>query len=309
MNQIDRSAPRDSNWISEDIRDLLQQAPNLKNYHEINQRNQAEEILQRWPLLALVSPGMAIPPSASAIQEERANVILVTGIAGGVGATTVAANLASALSRQGGQVAAVDLSAGQDLHFHLSREEKPAGSGGMESVVEILPEPDNHISTQNDEQSVEPRLSVCLSSISLDSYDWIVIDCPWSAQAAFGQACSLAGRIVLVTSAEPAAAARTGSALTSMLPALQTSAVQSHLLINRFNPAVTLQRDIHAWLHGAPPLDLAPVEIPYDSRIADGLAQCRSILSFAPDCEAAQCFRTIGSWIANQAIRQEETGL
>jgi cellulose synthase operon protein YhjQ len=49
-------------------------------------------------------------------------VILVQGLVGGCGATTVAANLATAIKRQGINVVAIDLSLKNDLRFHFGMD-------------------------------------------------------------------------------------------------------------------------------------------------------------------------------------------
>jgi len=303
MNRENHNIHRHEKQLSEDARNLLQHAPDLRNYHEIHHRDQIQEILQRWPLLNLTSERTVVSPPATSSSGQGANVVLVAGAAGGVGATTVVANLASALHQQGGRVLAVDLSPGQDLHLHLGEHRGQTGTGDSRLMVEVLSAQDGHSSLQNEDQQSN-WLAAHLPTHLPDSYDWILIDCPWFAQATFHQACSITHQVLLVCTTEPAAFYRTSRALADPVSAPGPGADRLHMLINRFNPAHLLQQDIHTLLHSSSPVDLAPAEIPYDSRIADSLALGRSFLSLDPDCEVARCFHSLGYWLASQATQR-----
>ncbi len=303
MSRENHCIPENGNRLSEDVCNLLQHAPGLCNYHEIHHHDQVQEILHRWPLLDLTAEKTVVSPPATSSPGQGTNVVLVTGAAGGVGATTVVANLASALRQQGEQVLAVDLSPGQDLHLHLGKHGGETGTDDRKPMVEVLSAQDDHASLQGEDR--HPNwLAARLPAHLPDSYGWILIDCPWSAQATFHQARSIAHQVLLVCTTEPAAFSRTSRALADPASALESGADRLHMLINRFNPAHLLQQDIHTLLHSSSPVDLAPAEIPYDSRIADSLALGRSFLSLDPDCEAAQCFHSLGYWLASQAAQR-----
>ncbi len=303
MNGENHCIPGNGNQVSEDVCNLLQHAPNLRNYHEIHHHDQIQEILHRWPLLGLTAEKAVVSPAATSSPGEGANVVLVTGAAGGVGTTTVVANLASALRQQGEQVLAVDLSPGQDLHLHPGEHGGETETGDRKRMVEALSAQDGHVSLQ-DEDRHPNWLAARLPAQLPNSYGWILIDCPWSAQTTFHQACSIAHQVLLVCTTEPAAFSRTSRALADPASALESGADRLHLLINRFNPAHLLQRDIHTLLRSNSPANLAPAEIPYDSRIADSMALGRSFLSLDPDCEAARCFHSLGYWLASQAAQR-----
>ncbi len=306
MNHERDDIPENGQQIQKDIRGLLRDTQGLSNYHELRHSDEIREILQRWPLLNLEMQQQAKPTDAAVASERYSNITLVTGTASGVGATTVVANLARALQQQGRKVMVADLSTRQDLSFHLGESGQPATAAEDADADHGI----SLFSSQSDGdaqgigQQPPHQLAAQLSELPSGTFDHILIDCPWHAQAAFQQACTLAGQLLLVTTTEPIAFHQIGPSLTSVASASQPGAVNPHLLINRCNFAVPLQRDIHTLLHSRPPIRLAPAEIPHESRIVDSLARLGDIVTLVPGCNAARSFHFLGNWLLDQTTQQ-----
>ncbi|VAX04466.1 hypothetical protein MNBD_GAMMA20-518 [hydrothermal vent metagenome] len=295
--------------VWEDICGLLRNTQGLSNYHELRHCDDIQEILQRWPLLDLKTEQQTRSANLPATHKRPVNVTLVTGTASGVGTTTVVANLARALQQQGRKVMVADLSCRQDLHFHLGGASAvPANDSDAGHRISLLSDPEDAGDVQDVPPAASPWLADRLSTLPINVVDHLLIDCPWHAQVAFQQACALAGRILLVTTAEqPITFHQIDLALAHVTSASQPDTINTHLLINRFNFAVPLQRDIHTLLHSRPPIALAPAEIPHESRIADSLARPRDIVSLVPGCAATHRFHLLGNWLIDQATQQEKT--
>jgi len=308
MKQKASCIPEDGKLLAEDARNMLQHVKSLSTYHEVQLCEQIQEIRQRWPLLNQVSVDGTVPlPPATKSTSRRTNVVLVTGTAGGVGTTTLVANLAASLHQRGKQVMAVDLSPGQDLHLHLNGLGAQTRDSETKSTIGLL-SLDNHDSAQNEQRQPSiDWLASRLPTLIPDSCDWVLIDCPWFLQVAFHQACLVAQQVLLATTTEPAAFSRIAPALASMTSAFQSAVVKTDLLINRYNPAISLQRDIHTLLHSHSPVALVPAEIPYDSRVADSLGKGHSLLHQYHECEATQSFHSLGSWLTSQITSHKES--
>ncbi len=307
MNYERGDIPESEQGAREDIRGLLQSARGLNNYHELRHCDEIQEILQRWPLLKREIQPHNSPIGLPVTRKQNLNITLVTGTAGGVGATTVITNLARTLQQQGKKIMVADLSPRQDLHFHLgdSKQLVTANNSSTNHDISLLSSQSRD--TQDIQQESPCWLTAQLAELPANTFDHLLIDCPWHTQTAFQQACTLAGHLLLVTTAEPVAFCQIDSSLAAMVSAGQPDTVHPHLLINRFNFSVPLQRDIHTLLHTNPPIELAPAEIPHESRIVDCLARQGDIVSLVPDCDAAHSFHFLGQWLSGQSTKQKTT--
>ncbi|WP_456404517.1 cellulose synthase operon protein YhjQ/BcsQ [Thiolapillus sp.] len=300
MSQVKDCLTREPQQVSEDISSLQRYASGLGEYLEIHRCDELKDIRLRWPLLDIQAPYADIPPAHGA-DGHNPRIVLVTGVAGGVGATTVVANLASVLQHLGQKVAVVDLSPGQDLHLHLGGGDQAAyppdgNTGEGQSSLQLL-RPDDAAA---DQEITAQWLSDSLSALPADSFDSVLIDCPWHRSAVFEQACSMAGRVLMVSSTEPSAVHQLERVFGRFLAKSQSYQLDTRLLINGFNLAVSLQRDLHTLLHSILSARLAPAEIPHDSRVADSLARRGAVCMLYPDCEAARCFVALGNWLKTQ---------
>lgn len=287
----------DTPHVSEDVLSLQQQAPGLKDYRELHQCEEIQDIRHRWPLLdrePVQSTGF-IPDIQTGVH--HSHVVLVTGAVGGAGATTVVASLTAAMRHLGRRVAVVDLAPGQDMHLHLGTVDAEGGSRAAPVLIQRAERLADH--------PLPARwLADRLSSLPRDALDCVLIDCPWHLKPAFQQASALAGRMLVVGTTEPGAVHQMGRVLEGLLSA--DAGVDIHLLLNRFNPAISLQRDLHMLLHHNPPARLAPVDIPYDSRVSDSLAKLGNIRDCYPDCEAARGFQVLADWLTDSIVKRLE---
>jgi len=175
-------------------------------------------------------------------------IIVTTSGKGGVGKTTVTANLGMALARLGHKVALVDADFGlRNLDLLLGLEnrvvytavEVVAGECRLEqALVKDKREPKLALlpAAQNrNKEAVSPEQMKQLVSALIDTYDYIVIDSPAGIEMGFKNAIAAAQEALIVTTPE-IAAVRDADRVIGLLEAQGVK--QIHLIVNRLRPAM-----------------------------------------------------------------------
>ena len=119
-----------------------------------------------------------------------------------------------------------DLSPRQDLHFHLGGSKQLVAANNSSTSHDISLLSSQSRDTQDIQQESPCWLAAQLAELPANTFDHLLIDCPWHTQAAFQQACALAGHVLLVTTAEPVAFRQIGSSLATMVSAGQPDTIQ-----------------------------------------------------------------------------------
>jgi len=181
-------------------------------------------------------------------------IIVTTSGKGGVGKTTVTANLGMALARLGHKVALVDADFGlRNLDLLLGLEnrvvytavEVVAGECRLEqALVKDKREPKLALlpAAQNrNKEAVSPEQMKQLVSALIDTYDYIVIDSPAGIEMGFKNAIAAAQEALIVTTPE-IAAVRDADRVIGLLEAQGVKRIQ--LIVNRLRPAMVQVNDM-----------------------------------------------------------------
>lgn len=181
-------------------------------------------------------------------------IIVTTSGKGGVGKTTVTANLGMALARLGRKVALIDADFGlRNLDLLLGLEnrivytalEVLAGECRLEqALVKDKREPGLVLlpAAQNrNKEAVSPEQMQQLVSALTDLYDYIVIDCPAGIEMGFKNAIAGAKEALIVTTPE-IAAVRDADRVVGLLEAQGIKNI--HLIVNRLRPAMVQVNDM-----------------------------------------------------------------
>ncbi|MFS8809244.1 septum site-determining protein MinD [Synechococcus sp. R65.1] len=173
-------------------------------------------------------------------------VIVITSGKGGVGKTTLTANLGTALARLGRSVAVVDADFGlRNLDLLLGLENRVvytaleviAGECRLEQALvkdkrtpnlSLLPAAQTRNKT-----AVNPEQMRQLMEKLAGSYDYVLIDCPAGIEQGFRNAIAGATEALLVTTPE-VAAVRDADRVVGLLEAAGISSIQ--LIVNRLRP-------------------------------------------------------------------------
>jgi len=181
-------------------------------------------------------------------------IIVTTSGKGGVGKTTVTANLGMALARLGRKVALVDADFGlRNLDLLLGLENRVvyttvevlAGECRLEQALVkdkrepglvLLPAAQNRT-----KDAVNPEQMQQLVNSLTESYDYVVIDSPAGIEMGFKNAIAGAKEALIVTTPE-IAAVRDADRVVGLLEAEGIKKI--HLIVNRLRPAMVQVNDM-----------------------------------------------------------------
>lgn len=246
------------------------------------------------------------------------SVLSVVSAKGGVGKSTVAANIAVALHQLGHPVLAIDLDPQNGLSFHFSFE---AGStpglahAGSESLGGLIQATSSGVALltygQHDEarrQAFESRLSQnprwlaeSIEQLNLAEDTVVVLDTPPGPSVYMTQALNAASFALTVVLPDA------GSYVT--LPQMKAlfdtycigrdGFVDYGILVNQIDQSRNLSRDVAAMLRASFG-DKVVGRIHQDQAISEALAFGQSVLQYAPYSEGASDITACARWISER---------
>lgn len=181
-------------------------------------------------------------------------IIVITSGKGGVGKTTITANLGMALARMGRKVALIDADFGlRNLDLLLGLEnrivytavEVLAGECRLEQALVkdkrqpglvLLPAAQNRT-----KEVIHPEQMKFLINQLAPQFDYLLIDCPAGIEMGFRNAIAGASEALIVTTPE-IAAVRDADRVVGLLEA--NSVRRIHLIVNRLRPAMVQANDM-----------------------------------------------------------------
>ncbi len=314
-----------------DVRRLFEwaAAPDF-NYREVNQEERASAAPRQWSALAatnrLLRERLAgANPRASGVPY-RTFSIAVVSMSGGVGRTTVVANLASALSQNGRRCVAVDLDPQDTLGLHFGQHlEEAAGMSCEDPAAEsqqLL------VARARGGPVVVPfgkldpaKLAMLEWKMTLER-DWLrrrldqavprdtdvlLIDTPAGQRPMVEQALSLC-EVALVVLAPNVTSYSTLPAIEELLEANVSPSCTVRVLVNGFNATRALDGDVMASLRGVLGQRLFPQPVQEDEAVAEALGRLKPLLHEAADSQAAADLAAIAEWIETYAAARTEPG-
>lgn len=254
--------------------------------------------------------------------------VAVVSPKGGVGKTTVTANLADALGRAGYRTLAVDLDPQNALQFHLSREPVDANGLAVASLgrkpwagvarkghgdVQVLPFgflADRHRALL-ESRLAPPRnpaqwLENGLNSVgaALGDLDIVLVDTP-PGPSVYQQAAMGVADLILVVTLADAASFITVPGIDRLLRSDTHRPLRDQqntfFVINRLNTARVLGRDVRKRLQQRLGQRLAPGAIHFDAAAEEALAAQSTVVRYAPRSRAAHDFAGLAQWLLRMA--------
>ncbi|HEY1410242.1 MAG TPA: septum site-determining protein MinD [Promineifilum sp.] len=207
-----------------------------------------------------------------------AQVLTVTSGKGGVGKTTVTANLASALAMLGKRVTAIDADIGlRNLDVVMGLENRivydlvdvvEGRCRLRQAMIKDKRQPELYLipaAQTRDKNAVSPSDMVLICDQLREEMDYVVIDSPAGIERGFRNAVAPADKVLIVTNPE-VSAVRDADRIIGLIEAEEKGPGQ--LIINRVKPEMVSRGDM---LSVADVLDVLAVEllgvIPEDERI------------------------------------------
>jgi cellulose synthase operon protein YhjQ len=241
-------------------------------------------------------------------------VLCVTGIGGGTGVTTVAAQLAAALKAQDRPVVAFDFSPDNTLRLHFGMAlnddsglapQVLSGQAWNEVAyrsangVDFVPFgnlDEAGLNRFGDLLAQQPDwLSRHLDELDLPADALVVLDCPRTFGPLWLQALAAATLVLIVLAPDALSFARAKANERSMrLP----GDARIKYLFNGFDASRDLDRDVVAVVRSELQEKLVPVMLHRDEHLREALASKRDIYEYAPSSQAAQDFSSLAQWLA-----------
>jgi len=248
------------------------------------------------------------------------NVVALHGLKGGVGTTTVVANLAAAIHSLNRPVLAIDLCAQNNLRLHFAmglsdnsgfatqvRDHQPWHQAAYvtQTGIQFLPfgqdDYDGGIAAMENLMQKNPFwLENWLEQLDLPEETWVLLDCPIFPSPYNHAGMAVANTSILVLNPESLSyTALHGSNRTRYLEF--GDELNQLLLLNRYCPAIELERDITSLLKADFDHALLPITIHRDESLRESLAYKKTVIEAAPASQSAQDFSLAALWLTSRA--------
>ena len=238
-------------------------------------------------------------------------VIVVTSGKGGVGKTTAAANLGTALAAADKKTVMVDTDIGlRNLDVVMGLENRivynlvdviEGNCRLKQALIRDKRYPNLYLlpaAQTRDKSAVEPEQMIKLCEDVRQEFDYIILDCPAGIEQGFKNAVSGADRAIVVTTPE-VSAIRDADRIIGLLEAAEMKTI--HLLINKIRPDMVRNGDMMSVEDVEEILAIPLIGIvPDDENIV--ISTNRGEAVTGKECLSGQAFANIGKRILGEDI-------
>jgi len=246
-------------------------------------------------------------------------ITLISG-KGGVGKTTLTANLAVALAQRDKRVLLIDLDPqnAQRLHLGMDPDEiaglarEGVGPGSVfDSPFGVKFIPFGRVTeAELDQFEAALRcdsgwLASGLDTLDRGAYDFAIIDTPPGASVYLQQALRAAQRALVVVLADAASYATVPKmlGLIDQYTAERSDFRGAHLLINQMPVQSVLGHQVRSALYSTYALQMVPVSVHRDACVSQALAFERPVLEYEPGCKASLDIQYLADWVLDSMGR------
>ena len=235
---------------------------------------------------------------------------------GGVGKTTLAANMAVALAQRKKRVVLIDLDPqnAQRLHLGMDPDEiaglvregiSPASMFDSPFDIKFIPfgrVSEVELVDFETELKAHPRwVSNGIDALRLEAFDFVLLDTPPGPSVYLRQALLAAHRALVVVLADAASYASIPhiESLVRQYTAGRTDFGGTNLLINQMPSQGKLAHQVRTALYADYAEQIVPVAVHKDPRVGQALAFERPVLEYEPGCKASLDIQYVADWLVD----------
>lgn len=232
---------------------------------------------------------------------------------GGVGKSTLTANIAMALSQRGKRVLVIDLDPQNTQRFHLGMDPDEIAGLVREGITPnaVFESPfgmkfipfgrahDDELDEFSNQLKINPNwVADGIESLG-DEYDFVFLDTPPGPTVYLHQALRAANRALVIVLADAASYATLPkiTALVEQYTAGRTDFAGMSRLINQMPTRGRLGHHVRDAIFANRDEHVVPVVIHKDERVSQALAFERPVLEYYPGCKASLDIQYVTDWI------------
>lgn len=251
--------------------------------------------------------------------------VSVVSLKGGVGKTTIVANMAAALAQLGNRVLAVDLDPQNSVRLHLGVEPDEVAGIAYQTLsqkewrdvlyhtvygVDVLPfgelSPAEHDALAQSVRGQPDWLQDGLQNTAASSYSVLLMDTP-STSSPFLEHALRWANVVLVAMLADAASFALVASIQSQIEkycAINSHFKGSYYFLNQLDVRRQLDRDIHDLCEQLFARSFLDIGIHNDAAVREALAQQRPLLDYAANAQAAHDIQHLAGWLNSHLMTE-----
>lgn len=292
-------------WITGDRRET--NAP-VQQAHEDTLQDSRDRLTSRWFALNGVFAGASVPVEAlPAPVPQRAPVLAVFSLAGGVGKTSLVATLGRALSARGEKVLLVDTAAFGLLPFFFgARDQRPGvlrtftapGAAGDAPVQLITMDPESLGPESAQQETLTQEISRHARGVSR-----VIVDLATASGATTRRVLRLAPMVLVPVIPDMSSVVSVSSIDAFFHRNVSGSGQQvlPYYVLNQFDQSLPLHLDVREVLREQLGDRLLPFALRRTPAVSEALAEGMTVVDYAPNSTVAEDFGNLAGWVKSLA--------
>ena len=294
-------------WLSPDRGDAAVQSV-VPPVPEESLQASRDRLTSRWfALNGLFNGGVAPVESVPSPAAQRAPVLAVFSLAGGVGKTSLVATLGRALSARGERVLLVDTAAFGLLPFFFgARDQRPGvlrtftapGSSGDAPIQMITMDPES----LGPESGPQDTLTQEISRHSRAA-GRVIVDLATASGATTRRVLRLAPTVLVPVVPDLSSVVSVSSIDSFFQHNVSASGqgVRPYYVLNQFDPSLPLHLDVREVLREQLGDRLLPFALRRAPAVSEALAEGMTVVDYAPNSTVAEDFGSLAGWVKSLA--------